>query len=410
MAITFDPYSVWLGIPPAEQPPDHYRLLGLARYESNPEEISKAANKHTSYIKQFENGKRAGECRKLHNEISTARFCLLSETTKADYDGFLRSRESADVTAPPAAESAEPTAPPSAVTPTASSESDAAAGDEGSAPTAKNAFLQYELEEKLGTGGKGNVYKARHRETGEPAAMKMISGSTANYELTARFRRKIAILSRLKHPNIVAAYEAGEHEGVYYLLMEYVDGENLATLIKQQGPLPVATAVDYVRQTAAGLSHAHAQGVLHRNIKPTKLLVNQKGTVKLIGFRLAKLQDDTQADQVRLTMSGQVMGTFEYMAPEQAEDTSSADHRADIYSLGCTLFGLVTGRHPYPGNTPLQKAMAHRQSPIPSLNEARADVPAVVDAVFQKMLAKKPEDRYQSMDEVVTALEGCGFT
>jgi serine/threonine protein kinase len=209
------------------------------------------------------------------------------------------------------------------------------------------------------------------------------------------------------HPNVVAALDAREHQGVHYLVMEYVEGQDLATILRERGPLPNEKAVDYIIQAAQGLEYAHKRGIVHRDIKPSNLLLDSEGTVKILDMGLARIASDAgagnQPDQ--LTTSGQVMGTCDYMAPEQAEDTHSVDHRADIYSLGCTLYRLLTGEPLYTGTTLMAVLLAHRENKVPLLSERLPDVPESVDAVFQKMVAKHPDDRYASMAEVIEALQ-----
>ena len=281
----------------------------------------------------------------------------------------------------------------------------------GASNTPEQVFGDYVLLEPLAESRTGKIFKAKNRAMGRLAALKLFSQQAAEMpQLLERFQRKIKILARLNHPNLVAAQTAGEHAGTRYLAMEYVDGRDLSSTIKKQGPLAVAEAVDYVAQAAAGLGHAHAQGVYHRNVKPSNLMVDRQGVVKVVGFGLAHVEAGTPAAQggggVELTQQGQLFGSQEYIAPEQIADAAHADQRADIYSLGCTLHTLLTGRPPYPGKSAIAQFMAHRGSPIPSLRPVRPEVPGPVDAVFQKMLAKKPEERYQSMDEVIAALRG----
>jgi len=270
-------------------------------------------------------------------------------------------------------------------------------------------FGEYTILEQIGAGGMGQVFKARHRTMERVVALKKLPPKAMKApEAVKRFHREVRTAAKLTHSNIVIAYDASEHAGIHYLVMEYVDGYDLADVVAQRGPLPVSQAVDCIVQAAKGLEYAHSEGVVHRDIKPANLLLDRKGTVKILDMGLARIFEGGQSDDPdRLTDSGQVMGTCDYMAPEQAEDTHAADHRADIYSLGCTLYRLLTGHKPYVGETLIQILLAHREAPIPSILEKRPDVPAQLDAVFQKMMAKTPEGRSQSMTEVIAALETC---
>ncbi len=287
----------------------------------------------------------------------------------------------------------------------------------------------YRLLEKIGAGGMGDVYKAHHEKLQRVVAIKVLPREAMRHpHALRRFDREIRVVGALDHPNIVRTMDADEVDGTHFLVMEYVDGQDLSRRLKSAGPLPVSQAVDCIRQAARGLAYAHQQGVVHRDIKPANLLLavgdrlsavgqnvsadSRQPTadgliVKILDLGLARLESEiAQHTSVhKLTRTDQVMGTFDYMSPEQAVQSRGVDHRTDIYSLGCTLYVLLTGQPIFAGGTSVEKVMAHRSQPAPALRDTRADVPAALEAVFQKMVAKQPDDRFATMDEVVAALD-----
>ncbi len=271
---------------------------------------------------------------------------------------------------------------------------------------------RYLILDKLGQGGMGVVFKAQKRKTGKIVALKILPPSFArDQQAVARFKREIEAAGRLNHPNIVAALDADEDRGVHLLVMDYVDGRDLDRIVQTRGPLPVVEAVDCLIQAARGLEAAHAQGIVHRDIKPGNLMLDAGGNVRVLDLGLARIVEAAnpfgQAAGSRLTQSGMYMGTIDYMAPEQAEDSRRADHRADIYSLGCTLHYLLTGREPFEAETILKRLLAHQERPAPKLRAARPDAPPALEAVFQKMMAKRPADRPATMTELIALLESC---
>jgi serine/threonine protein kinase len=266
----------------------------------------------------------------------------------------------------------------------------------------------YLVLDKIGQGGMGMVLKAEHKRMRRVVALKVIRPrSIDSPSALKRFHREVEMAAQLVHPNIVTAYDADEADGTHFLVMEYVDGIDLSTLVKLEGPLPIETALTCVVQAARGLEYAHAKGIIHRDIKPRNLLLSRDGKLKILDMGLARVETSSGADQTDLTGSGQIMGTVDYMSPEQAINPKNADQRADIYSLGITLWYLLVGRLPYNGETVLEKLVAHREEPIPSLAVARRGVPRELDAVFGRMVAKKTQHRFASMSELIAELEQC---
>ena len=276
----------------------------------------------------------------------------------------------------------------------------------------------YELLEELGRGGMGVVYRGRHVLLGQIVALKVLPSHLLDKpEAFARFKREMQSLGSLSHRNVVRAYNAGEAEGVYFLVMEYVDGMDLHRLVRSrvergQGPLGAGAACEAVRQAALGLGHAHEQGLVHRDIKPANLMLSRTGEVRLLDLGLSKIRADRQ-DQLRseqsgpLTQAGTTLGTVDYMAPEQWESSSRVDIRADIYSLGCTLFFLLSGRPPY-GDAEHEsihkKLMAHAVEPPPSIRAVCPGCPPKLVRVLGRMVAKKPDDRFATPNELADAI------
>jgi serine/threonine protein kinase len=264
----------------------------------------------------------------------------------------------------------------------------------------------YEILGELGRGGMGVVYKARQLSLQRLVAIKVIAADlAAEAGILARFRRERLLLAQLTHPNIVAAYDAGESAGLQYFVMELVDGKSFATFVKQLGRLPVVEACEMIRQAAVGLQYIHEHGLVHRDIKPSNLLLTPSGTVKIIDLSLARSEPGPAQDASVIT-NLQTLGTFDYIAPEQCEDSHSVDIRADIYSLGCTLYELLSGRAPFAGfGSVLMKIRAHALEPIAPIQERRADVPMQLAVIVERMLAKDRNHRFGTPADIETALQ-----
>ena len=265
----------------------------------------------------------------------------------------------------------------------------------------------YELLELLGQGGMGAVYKARHKKLDKLVALKLLTSDfMKSAQSVARFEREMKAVGKITHPNIVQAHDAGEIDGTHYLAMELVEGTDLYKLVKKRGLFSVKDACQAVREAALGLHAAHKVGLVHRDIKPSNLLQSQSGQIKILDLGLARIGDDDTPHEA-ITSSGQVLGTPDYMAPEQWEDTHTADLRTDLYALGCTLFFLLTGRAPFATDdykSVVKKMAAHVNAPIPDLKAIRPEVPDGVDAIYRRLMSKQPEDRYSSAAELAQAL------
>jgi serine/threonine protein kinase len=263
----------------------------------------------------------------------------------------------------------------------------------------------YEILGQLGKGGMGAVFKARHAELGKVVALKVLPVDKVDELSVARFKKEVRAIGKLDHPNIVVAFDAGQAAGVHYLVMELVDGMDLARVIDRLGRLSVADACEVIRQAAVGLQHAYARGLVHRDVKPSNLMIARDGRVRLLDLGLARSAADGPAEA--LTAHGVMLGTADYLAPEQWDRPQDADTRSDIYGLGCTLYHALAGRPPFaagPYTSLPRKMQAHREVPPPPLARLCPEAPAVLVAVVERMLAKDPANRFATPAEVAAAL------
>ncbi len=274
---------------------------------------------------------------------------------------------------------------------------------------------QYVILDKIGEGGMGRVFKAVQLSLNRPVALKVVRNSLLNNETALkRFRREVRSAGQLNHPNIVRVFDADQVGNRHFLAMEFIEGVDLGKLVKDRGPLPIPMACSYVRQAANGLQHAHDRSMIHRDIKPANLLVaaNEKGeygvknVVKILDMGLARFQDaEGGASSTELTRANTVVGTPDFMSPEQAKNASGVDHRSDIYSLGGTFYYLLTGEPPFPKGNPLEKLMQHQMDAPRPVQLLRPDVPGELAAIVHTLLAKRPADRFQSGSALARALE-----
>jgi serine/threonine protein kinase len=272
----------------------------------------------------------------------------------------------------------------------------------------------YLVLDSIGEGAMGQVFKAQHRHMNRVIALKVIRKERlAGPDAIKRFYQEAQAAAQLSHPNIVIAYDAGKLETTHYLAMEYVDGTDLFRLVKQSGPLSVVQACDFIRQAALGLQHANERGLVHRDIKPSNLLLARDGenrqsspfgTVKILDMGLAR-QQGQGGKELGVTHAGAVIGTPDYLSPEQAVDSRAADIRSDLYSLGCTMYFLLTGKPPFQADSLTQLLLKHQLDQPVALEKLRPTVPSQVSAIVRKLMAKRPEDRFQTPTELIRALE-----
>lgn len=280
---------------------------------------------------------------------------------------------------------------------------------------------QYIVLDKVGEGGMGHVFRARHCRMNRVVALKVLSRQAMeNPKTVQRFFQEVEAAARLTHPNIVTAYDAGESEGLHFLVMELVQGRDLGKVVAEDGPMSVHDAVKAIKQAATGLAYAHEKGLVHRDIKPDNMLLDENRNVRILDMGIARLVDTAEIDSEgkthdsslltvsgsrNLTMEGTVMGTVAFMPPEQTVDSKQVDQRADLYSLGCTLYYLLSGKPPFEEQTVRDMVMAHRQKDPPRIRALRDDVPAELDLLILKCMAKSPEQRFSNCDELIADLE-----
>jgi serine/threonine-protein kinase len=264
---------------------------------------------------------------------------------------------------------------------------------------------KYVIHDRLGSGSMGRVYKAQHQLMGRLVALKIIAPEiVTNQRVVARFQREMRMVGRLDHPNVVRAFDADQAGNILYIVMEYVSGQSLGQRYRSSGPLSPVDVVNYAAQAALGLAHAHDQGIVHRDIKPSNLLLSEDLTIKVLDLGLGVLMEADEQSSFA-TADGIAVGTIDYMSPEQALGRE-VDGRSDLYSLGCSMYHLISGRLPFPGDTPvdrLGKRIGGRPTPI--LNHI-PDLPSPLVQVLDRLLATRPQDRYQSAKEAAEALQG----
>jgi serine/threonine-protein kinase len=260
----------------------------------------------------------------------------------------------------------------------------------------------YELMGTLGKGAMGAVYKARDTMMDRFVAIKVLSSTVdASDDFLKRFQREIRIAGSLNHPNVVCAYDAGKADGMPYLAMELVMGETLKDRLKRKGRMAETTALEIIRQVASGLAHAHAKGLVHRDIKPANILLDRSGVPKVADMGLAKSVNEDE----KLTRTGVALGTPQYMPPEQATGDKQLDHRSDIYSLGATLYHLLTGKPPFDGENRMAIMQKHVSRPVPPPRQLAPELTDGTVALVKRMMAKKPDDRFDCCEDLVEAIQ-----
>lgn len=267
---------------------------------------------------------------------------------------------------------------------------------------------RYRILKRIGSGGMGTVYLAEDPTLHRTVALKvLVKTDNTPPNLIRRFHAEAKTAAMLRHPNIVTVFDSGDADGHLFLALEYIDGPDLEKVIRKKGRVPVERSVEVIKQIARALDHAHGLGIVHRDIKPSNILLRRDGTATLTDLGLARAIDESAASGI--TRAGFTVGTVDYMAPEQARSSKSADVRSDLYSLGCTWFHMLAGRVPFNEGDLTNKLRAHAQSTPPDPREVDPGIPSGVVAVLQRMMAKKPDDRYQSPGELLADLDRPGL-
>ncbi len=268
----------------------------------------------------------------------------------------------------------------------------------------KGFFLgKYKLLQPLGAGGMSVVYLAQHQLLGQRRAIKVLPKSkVSDSSYLQRFYREAQAAARLNHPNIVRTFDIDHQADQHYMVMEFIEGEDLASIVKREGALPYPVAVDYLQQATRALQHAHAAGMVHRDVKPGNLLRTPQGQIKLLDLGLAKFSD--QGSDLTLTHDETLMGTADFLSPEQALHSHLVDHRADLYSLGATFYFFIAGHPPFPEGTVAQRLIRHQSVEPPSLVSLQPACPPFLSELCQWMMKKQPSDRCPSCDDLLAAL------
>ena len=266
-------------------------------------------------------------------------------------------------------------------------------------------LAKYKLLRHIGTGGMSSVYLAEHKLMKQKRAIKVLPKARVNdTSYLARFHLEAQATASLDHPNIVRAYDVDNEGDQHFLVMEYIDGKDLQTIVKQEGPLPLELACNYVAQTAVGMAYAHANNLIHRDIKPANLLIDDKGIVRILDLGLALYSDGNKAS-LTVAHNENVLGTADYLSPEQAVNSHKVDLRTDVYSLGCTLYFLLTGHPPFTDGSLAQRIAKHQTTMPEDVRKDRPECPRDLVDICVKMMQKKAEKRYQNMKQVSEALE-----
>lgn len=374
----FDPYLEWLDIPLNQRPITYYKFLGLIPPVSDMAEIDAACKRRRQQLQKELLGIHGAEAQTLLNELKIISDTLLNPVRKEAYDQKLFKK--------------------------------GMASEVKLEPGYK--IGPYELLKLRDNSAAGSMWQAVNMLSGKKCLIKVLPQKLAQRsQIAKRFLREIQLSSQLHHDNIVCASDSdGQGDPLYYVIpCEALT--SLETYVRQNGLPTVEKTLGFVCQAARGLEYLHWKGIYHRNVRPDVLFLDETNVVKVGGLLTAKAENNLLLDgdfDEQLTQDGQMLGAADYMAPEQATNASAVDARCDVYSLGCTMYWLLTGRPVFntPQNNLAEKLMAHRRAPVPRLSSARQGIPQALDAVFQKMLAKNPDDRYKSMKEVIEAIQG----